>query len=512
MVIHEIGGNPNRVILLDTTLRDGEQAAGKLMSGEKLLIARLLEDAGIDVIEAGFPVSSQGDFDAVARIALEIKNSTVCALSRAVLKDIAAAARALEKARSPRIHTFIATSTLHMRDKLKMSPPEVLERIHDMVTLARIYVDDVQFSAEDAGRSDIVFLSRAIQLAIKAGATTINIPDTVGYCTPWSLAETIQSLYFMTPELKEVTLSVHCHNDLGLAVANSLSGVLAGARQVEGCILGVGERAGNAATEEVAMNLLKHPEQFGNVFTRFKPECIGEISKAVAGAFGYSVWPHKALVGRKVFAHSSGIHKDGMIKNPETYEIVSPETVGWNSGVVELQSHMGRNGLSAHLDKMGYDGGKMVEAIYPKFTALADAKKRITDEDIRMLVHEYIAEHEAPADQLFRIDNISYRKGYAEVEVIRGEESRMHIETGNGAINALCSAILSGVEGIDSSFADVRLTHFQVVNGEGGSDANAWVVVKVTSGEKEVSGSSADPDTVVATGKAFINAINHLSF
>lgn len=507
------GNDPcGHVVVFDTTLRDGEQATGKLMPGDKLRIARMLENAGVDVIEAGFPVSSQGDLNSIVRIASEIKVSTVCALARATRGDIEMAWRAIEKAEHPRIHTFIATSDLHMEHKLKMPRQAVLERIHEATSYARTFVDDVQFSMEDASRSDVRFLARAIQVAISAGAKTINIPDTVGYCTPWSFVKLIQKLHRLAPELAKVVLSVHCHNDLGLAVANTLAGVRAGARQVEGCILGVGERAGNAAIEEIVMSMRQHPLHFSNAWTRFNPEYVGEIARTVAESFGCVAWQHKPLVGSKVFAHSSGIHADGMSKNPQSYETIKPSDVGWIAKPTELQSHMGRNGLAVHLNGMGYDGGKIAEAIYQKFLELADAKLRITNEDMRMLVHEYLAHNEVGHEQLFRIDALSYQQECAEVTISKNEIVATQKRSGNGAIDAILQAILSAVKEIDNGFAKTELVDFQVVKGEGGSEANAWVVVRVKNGEKEAQGYSGDPDTVIATGKAFVYAINHLSF
>lgn len=502
----------NRVFVFDTTLRDGEQAAGKLMPNEKLRIARMLENAGVDIIEAGFPISSQGEFEAISKIATDVKESTVCVLARAKRGDIESASKVLKMAKHPRIHTFLATSDVHMEHKLRMSRAVVLENINNMTLFARTFVDDVQFSMEDAGRSDVVFLAQAIQVAIKAGARTINIPDTVGYCTPWSLAEMIRELYRLAPELHNVVLSVHCHNDLGLALANTLSGVREGARQVEGCILGVGERAGNTATEEVVMSLSRHPEQFGNVWTQFEARHIGDIARTVSESFGCAVWQHKPLVGSKVFAHSSGIHADGMSKNSDTYEVIKPADVGWAEKPTILQSHMGRKGLSLHLDKMGYDGGKIVEAIYPKFTSLADAKSRITDEDLRMLVHEYMAQNEVSRDRLFRIDSIFYKQGSSTVSLSRGCKSHTSEAYGNGAIDAMWVATLSAARTIDPKFTNVSLADFQVVKGEGGSESNAWVVVRVRCGDKEAQGYSGDPDTIIAAGKAFVYAINHLSF
>lgn len=511
MSIEIEGSLPNRVFLFDTTLRDGEQASGKLMPGEKLRIARMLENAGIDIIEAGFPVSSQGDFDAVALVAKEIQYATVCALSRAVKKDIEVAACAIKSAKYPRIHTFIATSDIHMKDKLHMSREQVLALIHDTTLYARSYVDDVEFSMEDATRSDLGFLSQAIAVAIQAGARTINIPDTVGYSTPWSYTSMIRSLYKSVPELKNVTLSVHCHNDLGLGVANSLAGIREGARQVEGCFLGLGERAGNAAIEEIAMNIHEHSGEFNGAFSYFNPAEIGNVSRTVAEMFGYTIPPHKALVGSKVFAHSSGIHSDGVNKNPQTYEIITPASVGWSGISTELKSHIGRNGLSAYLKKMGYDGEKLVEKIYPKFIEFADAKRRVSEGDLRMLVHKYMAQNEVEENTLFHLKEIFYGKGSAEITLSKGEHTRNFSTTGNGAVDALWKAILCAVKSIDGTFGQIVLTDYQVVKGEGGSEANAWVVVRVRLGDKEVQGHSGDPDTVVATAKAFVHAINHLS-
>ncbi len=378
----------DRVIVFDTTLRDGEQSPGASMNrDEKVEVARMLEKMRVDVIEAGFAIASPGDFDAVKAVAETIKDSTVCSLSRALDKDIEVAAEALAPAQQRRIHTFIATSPIHMQYKLQMAPEKVIEQAVHAVKLARKFTDDVEFSCEDAGRSEFDFLCRIIEQVIAAGATTINIPDTVGYAIPEQFGETIRRLIETIPNSDKAVFSVHCHNDLGLAVANSLAAVRNGARQVECTINGIGERAGNASLEEIVMALRTRQDLF-QVDTRIATQYIVPTSRLVSEITGFPVQPNKAIVGANAFAHESGIHQDGVLKHRETYEIMRAEDVGWEHNKMVLGKHSGRNAFRTRMRELGieFDSDDALLAAFKKFKAMADEKHEITDDDLRSLV------------------------------------------------------------------------------------------------------------------------------
>lgn len=377
-----------KIQIFDTTLRDGEQVPGcKLNMDEKLVIAKQLELLGVDVIEAGFPVSSPGDFEAVKAIALQTKEATVCGLTRAVENDIRVAADALKGARRPRIHTGIGTSDLHVKYKLRTTQENVIERAIAAVSLAKSFVEDVEFYAEDAGRTDNEFLARVCEAAIKAGATVLNIPDTTGYCLPDEYGAKIKYLATNVKGIENVTLSTHCHNDLGLATANSIAGVINGARQIECTINGVGERAGNTALEEVAMILRQHP--YLNLQTNINTKLLTETSAIVSHMMRMPVQPNKAIVGANAFSHSSGIHQDGVIKHRETYEIIDPKDVGVNDSSIVLTARSGRAALAFRLQKIGYQFDKnTLDKAYASFLQIADTKKEVVDEDLHVLVEQ----------------------------------------------------------------------------------------------------------------------------
>lgn len=377
-----------KIQIFDTTLRDGEQVPGcKLNMQEKLVIARQLEQLGVDVIEAGFPISSPGDFEAVKAIAAQTKEATVCGLSRAIENDIRTAAEALKKARNPRIHTGIGTSDLHVQYKLRTTKEDVISRAVEAVKLAKSFVEDVEFYAEDAGRTDNEFLAKVCEAAVKAGATVLNIPDTTGYCLPEEYGAKIKYLYENVKGIDRVCLSTHCHNDLGLATANSIAGVVNGARQIECTINGVGERAGNTALEEAVMILRQHP--YLNLTTGINSQLLSETSALVSHMMRMPVQPNKAIVGANAFSHSSGIHQDGVIKHRETYEIIDPRDVGVDSSSIVLTARSGRAALAYRLQKLGYEFDKLtLDKAYASFLHVADVKKEVVDEDLHVLVEE----------------------------------------------------------------------------------------------------------------------------
>jgi len=375
----------HKIFIFDTTLRDGEQVPGcKLNAGEKIELSLALENLGVDIIEAGFPVSSPGDFESVENISKVIKNATVCGLTRAIKKDIEVAAAALKKAKRPRIHTGIGVSDLHIKTKFNSNRDEILERAVEAVTYARTFVDDVEFYGEDAGRADLEFLARVVEAVIKAGATVVNIPDTTGYCLPHQYGEKIAYLINNVPNVDKAILSCHCHNDLGLATANSIAGVMNGARQIECTINGLGERAGNTSLEEVVM-IIKQHESLG-LYTDIKADQLNPISRLVADTMRMPVQPNKAIVGSNAFAHSSGIHQDGFLKNAENYEIIRPEEVGADSSKIVLTARSGRAALAHRFQKLGYNFDRDgIDKLYQAFLKVADVKKEVGDEDLKAL-------------------------------------------------------------------------------------------------------------------------------
>jgi 2-isopropylmalate synthase len=379
----------NKIYIFDTTLRDGEQVPGcKLNTNEKVELAIELEELGVDIIEAGFPISSPGDFESVTNISKTIKNATVCALSRAVKKDIEVAAQSLKKARRPRIHTGIGTSDYHIKSKFNSTQDDILDRAIQCVRWARNFTDDVEFYAEDAGRTGNEYLARVIEAVIKAGATTVNIPDTTGYCLPQEYGEKIQYLVTHVPNIDRAVISCHCHNDLGLATANSIAGVISGARQIECTINGLGERAGNTSLEEVVMIIKKHKHL--GLYTNIKTQQLNPLSRLVSETMRMPVQPNKAIVGSNAFSHSSGIHQDGFLKDAQTYEIINPEEVGAEQSKIILTARSGRSALAYRFQKMGYQYNRNdIDVLYDAFLRVADLKKEVREEELLELANQY---------------------------------------------------------------------------------------------------------------------------
>jgi 2-isopropylmalate synthase len=490
----------SRVIIFDTTLRDGEQSPGASMNlEEKIRIALLLEEMGVDVIEAGFPIASNGDFEAVAEIAKRVTAASVCGLSRAGRGDIDRCWEAVQHAKQPRIHTFISTSPLHMKFKLQMSPEQVHQAVIDSVTHARNLCSDVEWSCEDGSRTEHDFLCRTVESAIKAGAKTINIPDTVGYAVPEEFAALIRMLFNRVPNIDKAVISVHCHNDLGLAVANSLSAVSAGARQIECTVNGLGERAGNAAMEEIVMALKTRHDRMP--FTsNVNSEYITRASRLVSAITGFVVQPNKAIVGTNAFAHESGIHQDGMLKHAGTYEIMTPEST------LVMGKHSGRHAFKMKLKELGFDlGDNALNESFRRFKDLADRKKEIFDEDIVALIDDEI-QHTAERIKFVSLQVIAGSKGpqSAELELEIDGTLRSAKTTGNGPVDATFNAIGAMVP------HEAKLLLYQVSAVTAGTDAQAEVTVRLEEGGKTVSGQGADPDTLVASARAYIHALNKL--
>lgn len=499
----------DRLIIFDTTLRDGEQSPGASMTKEeKVRIAKQLEKMRVDVIEAGFAAASPGDFDAVQAVASAIKDSTVCSLARAQAGDIQKAGDAIRPAARGRIHTFIATSPIHMQHKLRMQPEQVLAAAVDAVKFARTLTDDVEFSAEDAVRSEIDFLCRIFEAVINAGAKTINVPDTVGYSIPDLWAERFRVLLERVPNADKVVWSTHCHNDLGMAVANSLAAVRAGARQVECTINGLGERAGNASLEEIVMAVRTRKDVF-NVETGIDATQIVPASKLVSTITGYPVQPNKAVVGANAFAHESGIHQDGVLKHRETYEIMRAQDVGWHTNKLTLGKLSGRNAFKTRLSELGIelDGEVALNAAFKKFKELADKKSEIFDEDLHALVSDEAVTPEVEHFQLVSITAHTETGEQPFAKVTLAEDSReKHAECrGAGPVDATFSAI----ESIAHSEAELLL--YSVNNVTQGTDSQGEVTVRLSKGGRIVNGIGSDTDIVVASAKAYVNALNKLA-
>ena len=498
----------DHLVIFDTTLRDGEQSPGASMTKEeKLRIARQLERMRVDVIEAGFAAASPGDFDAIHSIAEIIKDSTVCSLARAGENDIRRAGEAIRPAKSGRIHTFIATSQIHMEKKLRMTPDQVVEQAVKSVQWAREYTDDIEFSAEDAGRSELDFLCRIFEAVIKAGATTINVPDTVGYNVPDQYSATIRSLRQRVPSSDKVIWSVHCHNDLGLAVANSLAAVMEGARQVECTINGLGERAGNAALEEIVMAVRTRQDLFP-CETRIDATQIVPASKLVSGITGFPVQPNKAIVGANAFAHESGIHQDGVIKHRETYEIMQAQDVGWAQNKLVLGKHSGRNAFKTRLAELGIvvDSEEQLNIAFARFKELADKKHEIFDQDLQALMSD---ETVTPDQEHFKLVSLRVcsetgETPHACITLSAGGTEKKAEADGDGPVDASFKA----VEGIVGSNTELLL--FSVNSITGGTDAQGEVTVRLAKEGRIVNGQGADTDIVVASVKAYINALNKL--
>ncbi len=496
----------DKVLIFDTTLRDGEQSPGASMNQEeKLSIARLLEELKVDIIEAGFPIASKGDFNSVQAIANEIKECQVAGLARAKHEDIETAWNAVKKAKNPRIHTFIATSPIHMKFKLKLTEEEVIEKIKDSVSYARNLCPNIEWSCEDGGRSSIDFLYKCIESAIENGASTINIPDTVGYTLPFEFGEIIKKVKNNVPNIDKAIISVHCHNDLGLAVANSLNAVENGARQIECTINGLGERAGNAALEEVVM-AMKVRSDLLKVQSNVNTSAISKTSKLVSSITGFPVQPNKAIVGANAFAHESGIHQDGVLKNVQTYEIMSPETIGLKKSSLVLGKHSGKHAFKEKLKILGYEvGDNYINEIFEKFKLLADKKKDVYDEDIIALVDDT---HFNKSNTL-KLRNLSIMSGtnskhIASLELEFKNELKEVSGSGNGPIDAVFSCI-SKVVGFSPKLV---LYHINAITPD--SDAQGEVAVKLEYINKEFIGKASDIDIIVASAKSYINACNKI--
>jgi 2-isopropylmalate synthase len=497
----------DKVIIFDTTLRDGEQAPGATMNlEEKLLIAKALEKMGVDVIEAGFPASSNGDFEAVNTIAKTIKKSVICGLARAKKSDIERTAEAVKPAAKPRIHTFIATSKIHMEFKLKMSEERVLELIKESVSLARNFVPEVDWSPEDATRSEPDFLFKSIETAIDAGANVINIPDTVGYTTPDEYFDLIKSIKNNVSNIDKAIISTHCHNDLGLAVANSLSAMRAGARQIECTINGIGERAGNAALEEIVMAIKTRPDFYG-VETGVDTTMISRISKLVSNITGFAVQNNKAIVGANAFAHESGIHQDGMLKNRSTYEIMTPQSVGLEKTHLRLGKLSGRAAFKDHLKELGYElSDEILASSFVKFKELADKKKEILDEDLISLVDDSLIYEKSH----YRLLNLDVKCGSAKEAVVAikikidSDEVESTFSSRDGVIDAVFSAINKAIP------HQANLELYQVQGVTEGTDAQANVVVRLRQNNRIFSANGSDSDVITASAIAYINCLDKL--
>ena len=500
----------DRVRIFDTTLRDGEQSAGAgLTVDEKIRIARQLSNLGVDVIEAGFAASSPGDFESVRRIAKEIERTSVASLARVVLDDVDAAGRALDGSSNPRIHTFVSSSMIHMEHQMRKDPEEILDMAVEAVRRAKHYVDDVEFSPMDATRTDQEFLYPLLEAVIAEGATTVNIPDTVGYSTPAEFGKLIRETIKRVPNIGEAVISVHCHNDLGLAVANSLAAVENGARQVEGCINGLGERAGNAALEEVIMGLQTRNDHFG-VTTGIDTREIGPTSRLISNIFGFPIQSNKAIVGQNAFRHSSGIHQDAYLKERSTFEIMEPESVGWRGEALVLGKLSGRAGLRARLSDLGYHlTGDELVTLFPRYKLLADEKREVTDLDLEALMSEQ--NRVTDVQSLYKLESIKVVCGNldtptATIIIVSPDGSKQEAtETGTGPVDAVCKAA-------DSIFErSVNLTEFAISAVTEGIDAIGEVTIRVQAADGEIyAGRGADTDIIVASAKAYINAVNRM--
>ncbi len=497
----------SRVIIFDTTLRDGEQSPGFSMNlAEKLRMAEALAELGVDVMEAGFPIASPGDFESVQEIARTVRGPVICGLARTGQADILRAAEALLPAERKRIHVFLSTSPLHMKYKLRMEPDAVLDLAIASVTLARQHADDVEWSAEDGSRTEPDFLCRCVEAAIKAGATTINIPDTVGYSVPEDMTRIFSMLLERVPGADQVVLSTHNHNDLGLAVANTLAALRAGVRQVECTINGIGERAGNAALEEAVMAIRTRPDA-APYQTGIETKSILRVSKLLSTITGFDVQPNKAIVGRNAFAHESGIHQDGVLKNAATYEIMTPESVGWTKSTLVMGKHSGRAAFRDKLQAMGYAalGDNKLNDAFRRFKDLADRKKVVYDEDIVALVDDEVGRD----NQRVRFVSLDVRAGSrgpqtAELELeIDGVVSHAQA-SGDGPVDATFKAIRTVFP------HEAKLVLFSVGAVTEGTDAQAKTTVRLEEGGKMVDGQGADTDTIVASARAYIHALNKL--
>ncbi|HYY20775.1 MAG TPA: 2-isopropylmalate synthase [Thermoleophilaceae bacterium] len=496
----------NRVRIFDTTLRDGEQSPGiSLNTQEKVEIAHQLARLGVDVIEAGFPITSPGDFEAVKAIAREVEGPVICGLARTSKQDIDAAWNAVKDAERPRIHTFIATSDIHIERKLQTTRDDVKGQARAAVAQAKQYTDDVEFSPEDGSRSDVEFMAEVIAIALEEGATTINVPDTVGYTMPHEYAEMFERLYALLPELRRVTVSVHCHDDLGLAVANSFAGLRAGCRQVECAINGIGERAGNASLEEIVM-LLHTRESSVGLWTAVNTREIARASRLVSRLTGYPVQPNKAIVGRNAFAHEAGIHQDGVLKERTTYEIMDATTIGLEQNAIVLGKHSGRHALRRALEELGFqvDGAELAAA-FRRFKEIADKKKKVTALDLEAIVSDEMKQAPTAFElESFDVEASSSRAPLARVRVrLPGGGLGAGSFTGDGPVDAFFSAINAAVG------RDARLKEYQVSAVTGGRDALGEVTVVLELGGRIASGVGVSTDILEASGKAYLRALSN---
>ena len=495
-----------RVYIFDTTLRDGEQAPGaSLNTEEKMKVAAQLEKLGVDIIEAGFPAASPGDFEAVEKIAKALKKTVIAGLSRAIRKDIDACAKALKPAKRKRIHTFISSSDIHLKHLFRKSREEALAAVVDAVKYARRFSDDVEFSAQDASRSDLEYLCRMIEAAIKSGATTVNVPDTVGYAIPTEYGHMVATLKNRVPNIHKAVISVHCHNDLGLAVANSLSAIRSGARQVECTINGIGERAGNASLEEIVM-VLKTRHDLYPFKTGVDTREIYKTSRLVSTLTGFMIQPNKAIVGNNAFAHESGIHQDGMLKYRQNYEIMTPESIGVPESRLVLGKHSGRHAFSKRLQDLGYNlGPEGIDGLFAKFKDLADKKKSVYDEDVEALIEEKIAS----SQEIYHLTYLHTSAGStaiptATLKLKKGGEESQEAATGDGPVDAVFNAIdrATGFKGKLENYSLKALTQ--------GRDAQGEVTVTVATNGDEAHGRGVSTDVIEASAKAYLSAVNKL--
>lgn len=495
----------DRVYIFDTTLRDGEQSPGCSMNfSEKIRMARQLERLGVDVIEAGFPIASEGDFESVKEIAKQIKNSVIAGLSRATKNDIERAWEALKYAAKPRIHTFIATSDIHLKYKLKKTREQVLDDAIKAVKLAKSLCEDVEFSLEDASRTDIEYMIQVVEAVINEGATVVNIPDTVGYAIPHEFGKVIRTLIERVPNINKATLSVHCHDDLGLAVANSLAGVVNGARQVECTVNGIGERAGNASLEEIVMAIRTRSEAL-QVHTNINTEEIYKSSKLLVSLTGMHIQRNKAIVGENAFAHEAGIHQDGMLKNSITYEIMTPQSVGIKHSTLVLGKHSGRHALRQRYEELGYNlSPEELEKAYHLFTKLADEKKQVFDDDLVAILQDEVSSLE----ETFKLETLQVTSGInlvptATIGLKKGDKYIQDSATGDGPVDAAYKAI-ERITGMN-----IELLDYSIKSVAWGHDAIGEVFVKIAIDGYVFNGRSASTDVITGSVKAYLNAINH---
>lgn len=497
-----------KIIIFDTTLRDGEQSPGaSLNHAEKLEVARQLAILGVDVIEAGFPISSPGDFDAVKAVAKQVKGPVVCGLARSLVGDIDAAYNAVKYSARPRIHVFLATSKIHMKYKLKKAEDEILKLAVSAVKHARSKCEDIEFSSEDASRTEPEFLHKVVESVIAAGASTVNIPDTVGYTTPFEYSELIKGIRSNVAGIEKCVISVHCHNDLGLGVANSLAAVLSGARQVECTVNGLGERAGNASLEEIVMAIHTRRDIFKNMTTSINSKEIYKTSRLVSKLTGMAVQANKAIVGANAFAHESGIHQDGVLKERSTYEIISPEDVGFGESKLVLGKHSGRHAVIERLKKLGFELNKeQSDKAFERFKMLADKKKEMFDEDLETIVDEELSKTaEKFKLEHFHISSGDEVKPQAAIKLKSKGKTTAAASTGDGPVDACYKAIdkITGSSG--------KLLDYQIRSVTSGKDALGEVSVKVSFKGKIVSGRGASTDIIEASIKAYVNAVNKIA-